>query len=49
MLKEFKDATNLTKIGDRYSAFVFVYSDTIKYSIDHNLVNKFFNKSLIQN
>lgn len=49
MLKEFKDATNLTKIGDRYSALVFVYSDTIKYSIDPNLVNKFFNESLIQN
>jgi hypothetical protein len=49
MLKDFKGATNLTKIGDRYSAFVFVDSDTIKYSIDPNLVKKFFNKSLIQN
>jgi hypothetical protein len=49
MLKGFKDATNLTKFGDRYSMFVFVDSDTIKYSIDPNLVNKFFNKSLNQN
>lgn len=49
MLKEFKEATNLTKIGDRYRMFVFVNSDTIKYSIDPNLVNKFFKKSLIQN
>ncbi len=48
MLKGFKDATNLTKIGDRYSAFVFVYSDTIKYSIDFGLANKFFKKGSFQ-
>jgi hypothetical protein len=47
MLKGFKEVTTLTKIGDRYSAFVFVNSDTIKYSIDSNLINKFFKNSLM--
>ncbi len=49
ILKDFKDVSSLTKIGDRYSALVFVNSDTVKYSIDPNLVNKFFKKGLIQN
>ncbi len=48
MLDTFREIKDLTKMGERYSAFVFVNSDTIKYSIDSNLVNKFFKKGLTQ-
>ncbi len=48
MLKNFGEVANLTKMGERYSAFIFVYSDTIKYSVDPNLVNEFFTKGLTQ-
>jgi hypothetical protein len=49
MLNTFKQVTNLTEMGERYSALVLVYSDTIKYSVDPNLVNEFFKKELTQN
>lgn len=53
LLKTFKEVTQLTKQGDRYIALVTVNSnpgmDTIKYSIDPNLIHKFFKKGLIQN
>lgn len=46
MLETFQEITKLTKIGERYSANVLVNSDTIKYSIDTNLVRTFFRKAL---
>lgn len=48
MLKGFGGIINVIKDGERYSAFVFVNSDTIKYSVDPNLVNKFFKKGSFQ-
>ncbi len=48
MLNSFREITNLTKMGERYSALVLVYSDTIKYSVDPNLVDEFFKKGLTQ-
>jgi hypothetical protein len=55
LLKTFKDVTNLTRQGERYTSIVTMDSntgsepDTIKYSIDPNLVHTFFKNSLIQN
>lgn len=53
MLETFKDVTQLTKQGERYTALVTVDSndgvDTIKYSIDPSLIHKFFKKASIQN
>jgi hypothetical protein len=50
MLKTFKEGTELSRQGERFTAFVIVNSntgiDTIKYSIDPNLVHKFFKKAL---
>ncbi|MEO7989392.1 MAG: hypothetical protein ABI663_07620 [Chryseolinea sp.] len=48
MLNNFKEVTNLTEMGERYNALVLVYSDTIKYSVDPNLVDEFFKKGLTQ-
>jgi hypothetical protein len=50
MVKELKEVTELTKQGDRYVALVIRESnsgsDTIKYSVDLNLVHKFFKKAV---
>ena len=49
MLKIFGEINTITKMEDRFSAFVLVNSDTIKYSIDANLITKFFKNGLNQN
>jgi hypothetical protein len=52
MVKTFKGVTELTKQGERYIAFVTLDSntgvDTIKYSVDPNLVRKFFKKATVK-
>lgn len=52
LLKTFKEVTQLTKQGERYTALVTANSnsgvDTIRYSIGPNLIHKFFKKGLIQ-
>jgi hypothetical protein len=48
MLENFQSVPRVTKNGERYSAFVLADQDTIKYSIDAGLVNKFFKKAVIE-
>ncbi len=52
MLKEFKEITELTRQGERYMAFILresnVGTDTVKYSVDANLVRRFFRKAVVR-
>jgi hypothetical protein len=52
MIKTLKEVTEITKQGERYMAYVISESntgpDTIKYSVDANLVRKFFKKVTVR-